>query len=103
MLQISWSVLFNLGLINIHSGGEYFGSWLGQRLLSGEFWDRSSDEIGHIRFPPHPNSLSPSSLFITLVPTHYDYSFQIGLPRALFYLVVCIKQVARHVFSGSLL
>jgi len=33
MLQISWSILFNLGLINIHYGGEYFGSWLGQQLF----------------------------------------------------------------------
>jgi hypothetical protein len=33
MLQINWSILFNLGLINIHSGSEYFGSWLGQQLF----------------------------------------------------------------------
>ena len=32
MLQINWSILFNLGLINIHSGGEFFGSWLGHLL-----------------------------------------------------------------------
>ena len=105
MLQFNWSMLFNLGLFNIHSGGEYFGSWLGQQLFwlrlvfSGEFWDRSSDEIGHIRFPPHPYSL-PS-------PVHHIGINALGLfisdllaegtilPR------VCIKQVGRHVFSGS--
>jgi hypothetical protein len=105
MLQINWSILFNLGLINIHSGGEYFGSWLGQQLFrvhivfSGEFWDRSSDEIGHIRFPPHPLFPPPPVHHIGINALGPFISDRLAegtiLPR------VCIEQVGRHVFSGS--